>query len=1078
LYYVVVGSVSGGSWSVGGSTRFEGTSAQSNGGGLAYEVGGEVSGGSWSVGGTTSFVGTSAQSSGIFTQGGGGGLYYNVDGDVSGGSWSVGGNTSFVGTSAQDDGGGLYYKVHGSVIGGSWSVDGNTSFVGTSAQGHGGGLYYVVVGSVSGGSWSVGGSTSFVGTSAQEDGGGLAYYVSVSVSGGSWSVRGGTSFANVSAGGSGGSIHCVIAGHASNATFTISNVSVAGSSCDRFGGLLYVSAPFNGSLHIDLRGISASSVAADSGGLLYASLLSKASGIGTVDLMDIDVVDAAATDRGGVVVVEAVEPPISNVGRGFSGPIVPRHTPLRFLAYLLVDRLQARAISAAGGVLFDLTNVVSHLSRVDLEGAHSPIGKALIAAEGYCNITLVESTFANTSGGPLFSSEGQDVNCTMANVQVDLSPFAPSNSTDVIIADRLVVADMVNVSVVCPRGTASHDASRGRSRVTHTITACNRHSSPSCITIPWSFDVFDSYWQCVECPANTYSIARPHIEFQPCPANCTPGGLDIGSLFNRSCCGPVISSSACFLCPFGAICDGGTAVRPEEGFWGTTTPSDRAALISPFVLLPHSYGCRGEECDTYDACGGSRTGLACGSCSPGHSEALGTAACISDQECGFRWQDYLFWPLYLVAVSLVSWALYLLSSRADLQRMGSISPRSTTNALTPGSAVAVLINLYQLSKLGFVRTDTQSRCVLQTLGEVANLRFHAGHHPSAVGVCLAEGLDAPGLQAMQILLAVLNLGVVLAVWAGHVLVWWTLPRVTPPNPRAYMTTFLTIVLVMYSSIGEASINLFAPLVIPSYSTRLAIDANYDWMGTWWQWAALLWFLTSTLPAPLGYLRGFSLLQKHHIGPWHFAAYVLSPLAAEAAMRMRRRMPSSAQRPAVRHLLHMLGDQYREELPWWDGVVLGRRLLFVLASLVFVGNPQRKLLSMGLLSVLYAISHVSIKPYRSWRASMLETVSLAGLCASSMINLHYATVLSDAATGSALEDTGTFVVVEMVALFVPPLLAAWWVLGQGCRRCGRRGEGDIDGKARERVETGNGTPRMVELRNPLISAQCEVGGERA
>ena len=98
------------------------------------------------------------------------------------------------------------------------------------------------------------------------------------------------------------------------------------------------------------------------------------------------------------------------------------------------------------------------------------------------------------------------------------------------------------------------------------------------------------------------------------------------------------TDNQCKKCPYGAECD--TDVRAKANFWGDVYNNEIT-----MYLCPDDYCCQNVTCSTFDMCATNRTGILCGECYEGHSEALFSADCIRDEECTYA---SLFWLIIVL----------------------------------------------------------------------------------------------------------------------------------------------------------------------------------------------------------------------------------------------------------------------------------------------------------------------------------------------------------------------------------------------------------------------------------------------
>ena len=134
---------------------------------------------------------------------------------------------------------------------------------------------------------------------------------------------------------------------------------------------------------------------------------------------------------------------------------------------------------------------------------------------------------------------------------------------------------------------------------------------------------------CEECPDKFYSLQ----------AGMTTG-LSISN------------GTKCLKCPNGASCENGS-VKAKENFWGSGISTSSSTL--QFFPCPLEY-CSSPSYSSkhaYNSCHGSRTGVLCGKCSDGYSEALYSTLCRKKEKCNDHW----FWVATIIYV--VVFAIYL-----------------------------------------------------------------------------------------------------------------------------------------------------------------------------------------------------------------------------------------------------------------------------------------------------------------------------------------------------------------------------------------------------------------------------------
>ena len=125
---------------------------------------------------------------------------------------------------------------------------------------------------------------------------------------------------------------------------------------------------------------------------------------------------------------------------------------------------------------------------------------------------------------------------------------------------------------------------------------------------------------CQECDYNFYSLQRG-----------TARGLNVDDTFQ------------CLPCPPGANCV--PAIKSKTNYWGYHVSSNPFKLA--FTICPFGY-CKSPSTNItkYNTCQGKRTGVMCGMCSEGYTEALWSTYCTPVMDCNDHW----FWILFLTLV--------------------------------------------------------------------------------------------------------------------------------------------------------------------------------------------------------------------------------------------------------------------------------------------------------------------------------------------------------------------------------------------------------------------------------------------
>ncbi len=142
---------------------------------------------------------------------------------------------------------------------------------------------------------------------------------------------------------------------------------------------------------------------------------------------------------------------------------------------------------------------------------------------------------------------------------------------------------------------------------------------------------------CTEC-FNSYINDFGFINITFAEVMFKSGDLTLSQMYEYS----VSKEHICHKCPYGAKCK--EKLTAKIDFWGVEKGKE-----VDFYRCPKTYCCISENCSTFNECSGNRTGILCGDCVDGYSEALFSSKCIPNITCKDAW---------LLSLTLVVGALY------------------------------------------------------------------------------------------------------------------------------------------------------------------------------------------------------------------------------------------------------------------------------------------------------------------------------------------------------------------------------------------------------------------------------------
>lgn len=288
-------------------------------------------------------------------------------------------------------------------------------------------------------------------------------------------------------------------------------------------------------------------------------------------------------------------------------------------------------------------------------------------------LTLTDCTFKNNTarllGGAVFVD--RESSLTVENTLMENSPiFKHSMQGDLVYSNgqvtvrsaRLVILtaenhvamvrhsgdhwsiEVMDVSIFCPVGY--------RLRVTNTSAY-----GVTAIGLRRSYKMDQLSYFCESCPRNRYSLDHGFLNFSLVYSTFAYYTLLInGEKPEAAYSGTYLYHDIeCMQCPYGGRCQQG--IRAVPNFWGYIRESQVR-----FQHCPKGYCCASTGCNGFDICAKFRSGILCGECIPGFSEALFSARCVPDEECDPTW----LWPVALSSGMLYALFLFFQKDLRDL----------------------------------------------------------------------------------------------------------------------------------------------------------------------------------------------------------------------------------------------------------------------------------------------------------------------------------------------------------------------------------------------------------------------------
>ena len=597
-------------------------------------------------------------------------------------------------------------------------------------------------------------------------------------------------------------------------------------------------------------------------------------------------------------------------------------------------------------------------------------GGFLYAAYGVKNVVIQDSVLNQTKSElrrskfsykkPSFISGHSLELLTIHNTTMEATPY--DSNGPLLLVTNVTVMDFGkdnSTSLNCPAGSKMEILN---------YTLGDKDNSPC-------------FWQftCSPCAENSYSLQR---------------GRAVGV--------HAVPGFQCLPCPFGANCSQNIIAKPN--FWGfkeQTTPPTLKFTICPvgFCSPPNE-----TEFPKYNGCQGNRTGKLCGHCSDAYSETLYSTTCRSLNECN----DYWFWPLSLVYVSLIAFYLTFKPPITPwimrqikwfkTHEMGDEERNSDEGY------VKIIFYFYQAADL-LLASNTSLVFVEGKLKDILVGVFNFRQSFSSNGlICPFPGLTVVTKQlfsAYQVFGTSLMIGVLYSLHRGA----QRCRGKEAPSFSPYMAGILQTMLLGYKTLASVSFNLLRCVPIGS-EKRLFLDGNLVCF-LWWQYILIALVFAFFVPFVFVLFWG---CYKLHNGSLSVAKFLLAccfPLPfllywlilfLLCIKRNAAHVDSATRKMSKRSVEMTLFGCFKRPAEGstlslgWESVMIGRRLILILLK-TFVSDPMPRLLIMSFLCVLFLLHHAISQPFRDVTANNLETISLLSLVLLGMANMFFASFVS-------------------------------------------------------------------------------------
>ncbi len=480
----------------------------------------------------------------------------------------------------------------------------------------------------------------------------------------------------------------------------------------------------------------------------------------------------------------------------------------------------------------------------------------------------------------------------------------------------------------------------------------------------------------------------------------------------------------CIACPHGANCSSGVTALPN--FWGTK----QANKLLTFARCPHGYCCDKDPCAEFNSCVENRTGVLCGKCLPGYTEALFSPKCILKTECQHRW----IIPIYFVWLFSVSLIILFFNDVKNHVKVKLKCTTSDSEDATQKEFYSLQSNPNQPKSVGFF-TVTKLFTDTETGGgnilKYAQIVVFYLQDASLLQIDLPISDTESSLASYPFLFQISSLAIETFNWGKSVCLSFTMTPITKIVLKATMGPLLvanyvimfaifqivghfcsnvskhkehvltnlssatiTVLLLFYQKLASSALSLIHCVQVGD-NYVLLMEGTVECFQLW-HIPVFLFILSWVIPFVIVLAAGPILLSKRKIDVSEFFLSCFLPLPLlllRAWKRWKGKWKTKYRNISVWHveIIDSMQKTFKEisikhiDMISWNGVIKWRRL-FLVFCFTFITNCTIRLITMISFTFLFLVLHLVISPYQDRRANQLFTLSLLLSIFVGLINL--------------------------------------------------------------------------------------------
>ena len=491
--------------------------------------------------------------------------------------------------------------------------------------------------------------------------------------------------------------------------------------------------------------------------------------------------------------------------------------------------------------------------------------------------------------------------------------------------------------------------------------------------------------------------------------SCKACDYNFYSLQRGSARGETIENGVqCLPCPRGADCV--PTISSKTNYWGYYVSLNPPKLA--FTICPFGY-CKSPPTKSteYNACQGKRTGVMCGMCSQGYTEALWSTYCTPVKDCN----DYWFWILFLVlvfsmAIIFVFKPPFVTFCLKQIFWFRKSCPTPTvctcfanTNEQSPQGELNqdkkefnqledIIFYFYQIAQLLLFSTSLAGFFYAKILTPVLGFFNFQPILRNGDSLCPISGLTPEKKLVFKVAPVFGTMAAIFLIYGLNYLIChiksYTRPAIAPYFQASIKTVFLG-----YVTMATVSISLIRCVFVADES-RWFYDGNIT-CYQWWQYASITFISIFVIPFIFVLAVISFKLHNDEITVREFLLAIIFPLPFLMLWLLRFACSSTVANVEETHNVNALkeiflapyrqpDDASKRGAIYWQSVLIARRFILVLIF-CFVTEPSIRLFCMTIVCVVVLCCHLKVKPFQNSLANNCESLSLLCLIIVSLMN---------------------------------------------------------------------------------------------